>query len=251
MQVPQSPQSCAMSMVGSARCSNEAGHGRASSAITDAPRTDHKAGDHANNAAMGIRSPRSERDSKKDKSARCPERCRVPGMGAGLHQLPEHRGAQASDRPRLRLRRRRGKLARNSRRSGGQAAPTGRRQPAGPHAFFCSRFAAFFSRRRMLSARRCLAWIFLRRESDILGMKDCPPLSAYRRVHAEDRGSKRGGPGKPAIPPTTAAGRPSARWRVVGCGGPRRPAAREWAGARRAARRSRRRGRAWARDARP
>ena len=35
---------------------------------------------------------------------------------------------------------------------------------------FCARRAAFFSRRRVARARRCLAWIFLRRESVILGM---------------------------------------------------------------------------------
>src|SRR5262245_21462056 len=36
--------------------------------------------------------------------------------------------------------------------------------------YFCARRAAFFSRRRAARARRCLAWIFLRRESVIFGM---------------------------------------------------------------------------------
>src|SRR5262249_53484010 len=35
---------------------------------------------------------------------------------------------------------------------------------------FCARRAAFFARRRVARARRCLAWIFLRRESVILGV---------------------------------------------------------------------------------
>ena len=49
------------------------------------------------------------------------------------------------------------------------------RLPCGPSASFsfallCARRAAFFSRRRAARAWRCLAWIFLRRESVILGM---------------------------------------------------------------------------------
>jgi len=42
-------------------------------------------------------------------------------------------------------------------------------------ALLCARLAAFFSRRKAARTRRCLAWIFFRRESVILGM-DLDPL---------------------------------------------------------------------------
>jgi len=44
-------------------------------------------------------------------------------------------------------------------------------------ALLCARLAAFFSRLSAARARRCLAWIFLRRESVILGMGSYAPSS--------------------------------------------------------------------------
>src|SRR5262249_22721564 len=45
---------------------------------------------------------------------------------------------------------------------------------------FCARRAAFLSRRSVARTRRCFAWIFLRRESVILGMDFHPHLLFFR-----------------------------------------------------------------------
>src|SRR5262249_58176942 len=51
-------------------------------------------------------------------------------------------------------------------------------------ALLCPRRASFFSRRRAARACRCLAWIFLRRESVILGMGLNPLFVPSRALDA-------------------------------------------------------------------
>lgn len=50
----------------------------------------------------------------------------------------------------------------------------------------CARLAAFFSRRSAARARRCLAWIFFRRESVIFGMGFHPPFMCPRCMGTRD-----------------------------------------------------------------
>lgn len=59
-----------------------------------------------------------------------------------------------------------------------------------PLAPFCARRAAFFWRRSALCVWRCLAWIFLRRESDIFGMGVILGSRHRSKMDRDDRGGK-------------------------------------------------------------
>jgi hypothetical protein len=60
-----------------------------------------------------------------------------------------------------------------------------------------SRFAILAARFLAFSALRCLAWIFLRRESDIVGM-DVSPLGACESDRLNTRGGARHASGRAA-----------------------------------------------------